>query len=91
MKKTALLIIGVIVTFIGVIVFISPIPFGFAIVIPGLAMLIMGSDSFAQWIKRRRELHDDLDEKMTEAEEQVPDDLCEPLKKTRPDEGGGND
>lgn len=85
MKKTALLVAGAIVTFVGAIVFISPIPFGFAILIPGLAMLIMGSDTVARWFKHRREAHDKLDDKMEEAQEKAPDEMNEPLERTDPD------
>lgn len=85
MKKGALLIAGAIVTLIGVIVFVSPIPFGFAIVIPGLAMLIMGSDTVARWIKRQREDHEEIDDKLKTAEEEAPDEISEPLEKTDPD------
>ncbi len=85
MKKTILLILGGIVTLVGLIVFVSPIPFGFAIVIPGVAMLIMGSDTVANWIKRRREEHEKLDEKLKDAEEEAPEEISEPLEKTDPD------
>lgn len=85
MKKGALLIAGAIVTLIGVIVFVSPIPFGFAIVIPGLAMLIMGSDTVARWIKRQREDHEEIDDKLKTAEEEAPDEISEPLEKADPD------
>ena len=86
MKKTFFLIAGVVVTFVGAIIFVSPAPFGFAILIPGLALLVMGSDTVAEWIRDRRRKHDELDEKMLEAESEAPEEVSEPLQKTDPNE-----
>lgn len=50
--KKILLVTGVvIVTLIGLIVLILPNPFGIPIIVSGLAMLIAGSDRFANWKK----------------------------------------
>lgn len=84
MIKFLLITAGGILSFIGVLLFISPIPLGFIFLAPGLAMLISGSDSFAKWVRRRRAKHDGLNEKLQAAEDMAPDAICEPLRKTEP-------
>lgn len=46
--------VGAVLTLAGLALSISPIPFGFLIVIPGLTLLAMGSPKIAEWLRRRR-------------------------------------
>lgn len=86
LKRIALLTVGAIVTIIGAVLTISPIPFGIFIVVPGLALMVMASDDFARWVKHRRERHGKFHRTLRKASGKAPDDLHNPLRKTDPDD-----
>ncbi len=87
LKKSLLVIGGGVVSLVGAVIFVSPLPFGFAIILPGLAMLIMGSDKFADWVEQRRRNNESIDKKLCEAQEEAPDAIVKPLEKTDPEIG----
>lgn len=84
LKKSLFLLLGAILTLIGALFFISPLPIGFVFLIPGLALLIMGNESIANWVQARRKKHQTLDNKLDTAQEIAPDEICDPLKRTDP-------
>ncbi len=84
MKKALFLVVGAVVLIVGVIVLILPIPFGLPIIAAGTGFLVMGSDTIAEWIKRRRKNNDVFDEKLRNLQQKAPEEVCEPLEKTNP-------
>ncbi|GGY49976.1 hypothetical protein [Parvularcula lutaonensis] len=85
MRKALYVTLGTVLAMIGGIIFVSPMPLGFLFLIPGLALLVLGSERVANWVRRRRARNAELNEKMTEACEHMPDAVSAPLEETVPD------
>jgi len=82
--KPLSLIGGTLLSAVGAIVFVSPLPFGFLLLLPGLGLLVSGSDTVAGWLKALRERSGAVNQSMNEAAAQAPDAAAEPLNKTEP-------
>ena len=85
MRKAFYVAVGTVLAVIGAVIFISPMPLGFMFLIPGVALLVLGSERVASWVQRRRARNAELNEKMTEACEHMPDAVSTPLEETVPD------
>lgn len=86
MRKIILVSLGSLLAIAGGILVILPTPLGFMLFIPGVALLVMGSDSVAGWVERRRARNAEVDQKMTELCEKIPDPIATPLQETKPEE-----
>lgn len=68
----------------GLILSITPIPFGLPLVVVSLAILVMTTPSVAAFFRRLRRDHPEADERIRQVEERLPGPLREPLRRTDP-------
>ncbi|ADM09313.1 hypothetical protein PB2503_06237 [Parvularcula bermudensis HTCC2503] len=75
-----LIALGLLITGGGLVLFVSPLPMGFALILPGLALLVIASDRVARFVRRRREHHPEFDERLKDAEQIMPDEVSDPVE-----------
>lgn len=68
----------------GLVLSITPIPFGLPLVVVALATLVMTTPSVAAFFKRLRHNHPKADERIRAVEDRLPEPLREPLRRTDP-------
>lgn len=78
------ILFGIILTAFGALIFLSPMPLGFLFLLPGLALLVTGSDHVARWFMRRRARNAELNQKITDLEDKAPGPISKPLRETDP-------
>ncbi|NNU15347.1 hypothetical protein HK107_03275 [Parvularcula sp. ZS-1/3] len=84
MKRIIMLVLGLILSMIGVLLTISPFPMGFVLVFFGFGILIMHSPRFAAWVRLNRTNNDVIDRQASVAAKACPPTIAEALEKTSP-------
>jgi hypothetical protein len=79
------LLLGAALLLGGVPLMISPIPFGFVLVLLGLIALCASSPPFARFVRWLRGRFREVDAALDAAEDVLPRPLREPLEATEPD------
>lgn len=84
--KMFLTVTGGLLTLIGALIFISPLPLGVFVVAAGLAMMIKGSTTCCTWIAHRRAVHERLNRFLSFLEDNSPHGIADLLRRTHPAE-----
>lgn len=84
LKRWMRLAAGVVLTFLGLVLAISPLPFGVVLAAFGAAMLIAASPRVAAWVRFNRTYNDTLDVHAAAAAKRLPRQVAEALEKTDP-------
>lgn len=85
MLRLAIQFAALVLIVIGVILFPLPIPFGLAMIVTGLAMLVSSSPVVARWLKRLRRRNQGTDRAIRTIESGLPEVLAGPLRTTDPE------
>lgn len=84
LSRIALLILAVALIFTGLIVLPLPIPFGAAMIIIGMTILIASNDTAAGWIRKWREQNPRINQRILALEGRLPNRLRKILSRTTP-------
>lgn len=74
--------IAVVLILAGLVLTLSPLPFGAFIVVGGLSMLLAVSPRARAYLRLERRLHPKIDAFLARAEDETPDALSGPLRRT---------
>lgn len=69
----------------GAILFPLPIPFGLIFILIGLMLLVSSNQHVANYFKKYRKSHPDIDEEIRNIKEKSPPIIRKPLEMTDPD------
>lgn len=84
LSRIVLLILAVVLIFVGLVVLPLPIPFGAAMILTGLTILIASNDTAAGWIRKWREQNPRMNQRILALESRLPDKLGKILRRTTP-------
>jgi hypothetical protein len=79
-----MLIIGGLLTMVGALLTISPLPLGFVLAFFGLGLMIMHSPRRAAWIRLNRTYNDTVDRHASYAAKHMPEPVAGALERTSP-------
>lgn len=86
MYRLAVQLVALVLIVVGLILFPLPIPFGLALIVIGLAMLVSSSPATARWLKGIRRRNRGTDRAIRTIETGLPEVLAGPLRTTDPDQ-----
>lgn len=69
----------------GIILFPLPIPFGLIFILIGLMLLVSSNQQVANYFKKYRKSHPDIDEGIRHFKEKTPPIIRKPIEMTDPD------
>lgn len=84
MKKGFLLVLGYTLTVLGLILFVSPIPFGALVLVAGISILVAQSKTTRRYIRYLRGRNAWLNSSISNSEAWLPHSFRRSIRKTAP-------
>jgi hypothetical protein len=84
MKRFLQFISGSVLIVVGMLLTVSPLPFGCVLVFWGAGLLIMASPRIAAWLRFNRTYNDTLNRHFATAAKHLPRDIAAAVRKTDP-------
>jgi uncharacterized membrane protein HdeD (DUF308 family) len=85
LARLVALVVGIALILIGVPLFLTPFPGGAATIVIGLLLVVSSNSRAQRFLRRQRDNHPKLDERLNHVEEHMPERARGPLEKTHPD------